>query len=63
MELKDIIGWIIAIIAAIIGVSAITIKITSKNDKNRINQTISNGNGNIQAGGDVNANQKNEDEG
>lgn len=62
INIKDIIGWIVAIIAAIIGVSAIKIKAASKNGKNTINQTINNGNGNIQAGGDVNNSQKNTDE-
>lgn len=62
MEIKDIIGWIVAIITAIIGVSAITIHLKRKNIRNSINQTINNGNGNIQAGGDVNYNQKDTDE-
>lgn len=62
MEIKDIVGWIVAIIVAVIGVSAITINLKRKNSGNTINQTINNGNGNIQAGGDVNHHQKHTDE-
>lgn len=56
MDIKDVIGLIVAIIVAIIGVSSIVIKMkTSKVvNKNKINQTINNGDGNIQAGGNVN---------
>lgn len=55
MDIKDVVGLIVAIIVAIIGVSSIVIKMkTSKVvNKNKINQTINNGDGNIQAGGDV----------
>lgn len=62
MEIKDIVGWIVAIIVAVIGVSAITINLKRKNSGNTINQTINNGNGNIQAGKDVTNNQKHSDE-
>ncbi len=62
MEINDIVGWIVAIIAAVIGVSAITINLKRKNSGNTINQTINNGNGNIQVGKDVTNIQKHSDE-
>lgn len=56
MNIKDIVGWIVAIIVAVVGVSKFVIKNKSRSDKSRnvINQTIEHGDGNIQAGRDVN---------
>ena len=62
IEIKDIVGWIVAIIVSVIGVSAITINLKKKNSGNTINQIINNGNGNIQSGKDVTNNQKHSDE-
>jgi hypothetical protein len=61
MDIKDVVGLLVAIIIAIIGVSSIVIKIkTSKAiNKNKINQTINIGDGNIQAGGNVNTSSSN----
>ena len=60
MEIKDVVGWIVALVVAIIGVSSIVIKrnqkISNRNMKNTMNQTITNGDNNVQAGGDVNRN-------
>lgn len=60
MEIKDVVGWIVALVVAIIGESSIVIKrnqkISNRNMKNTMNQTITNGDNNVQAGGDVNRN-------
>lgn len=65
MELKDIIGWVITLVVAVIGVSSIAIKCihknSSKNVRNNISQTIANGDGNIQAGGDVHQSTQNDE--
>ena len=62
MEIKDVVGWIVALVVAIIGVSSIVIKrnqkISNRNMKNTMNQTITNGDNNVQAGGDVKRNGK-----
>ena len=62
MELKDIIDWVVAIIIAVIGVSTFVAIRSNKNSKNNINQSISNGDGNIQAGGDVFNNSNNKED-
>lgn len=49
-QVKDLIEWGIGLIVAIIGVSSIVVCI--KRHKN--NQTIKNGDGNIQVGGNAN---------
>lgn len=58
MDVKDVIGWVVALVVAVIGVSSIVVKrnqkINNRNMKNTINQTITNGDNNVQAGGDVN---------
>ncbi|MBQ3546738.1 MAG: hypothetical protein IJA34_17405 [Lachnospiraceae bacterium] len=66
MDVKDVIGWIVALVVAIIGVSSIVIKrnqkISNRNMKNTINQTITNGDNNVQAGGDVKQNVQGDEE-
>lgn len=48
-QVSDLIGWGISLIIAIIGVSSIVVR--TKRHKN--NQTIKNGDGNIQVGGNA----------
>ena len=66
MDVKDIIGWVVTVVVAIIGVSSIVVKCNKKNNnrnmKNTINQTIINGENNVQAGGDVNQNMQGDEE-
>ena len=62
MELKDIIDWVLTIIIAVIGVSTFVVIRSNKNSRNKINQSISNGDGNIQAGGDVFYNSNNKED-
>lgn len=65
MEFKEILEIIVGIVLAILGVSAITVKIHKrtgnrmKNTRgNNINQEVASGDGNIQAGRDININVK-----
>ena len=59
IELKDIVGWGIAIVIAILGVSKIVFhsKNSSKKEHNTVNQNVD-GDNNVLAGGDVIMTQK-----
>ena len=53
VEIKDVIGWAVAIIIAILGVSSIKFYRKSKNTGNTINQSVT-GDNNKTAAGDIN---------
>ena len=65
MELEEILGLLVSLVVAILGVSAITVKIRKrtgsrmKNTRgNNVNQEVTSGDNNIQAGRDVKINDR-----
>ncbi len=61
IELKDIIGWGIALIVAVIGVSSIFIFKSQKKERNNVKQNVFRGSNNYLAGGDINISKNNEE--